>query len=67
MTLSECVSRLIGMGLSWIEWVVKELDGSPVMQVLFFVLVILGRFALDRWERQRERRKHTHRRSARDG
>lgn len=48
--------------VSWVEWFIGELDRSPTMQALFFVLVVVGRFALDRWERRRERNKHKMRR-----
>lgn len=48
--------------LPWVDWLIDELDGSPTAQALFFVLVVLGRFALDHWERRREIQQHRRRR-----
>lgn len=53
--------------VAWMEWIADELNGSPTMQVLFFVLVVVGRLALDRWERRRELELHRKRRDARNG
>lgn len=45
---------------------VDELNGSPVMQLLIVVLVVVGRLGLDRWERKREYKKHKATRVAKD-
>lgn len=43
---------------SWLASLISDLDSSPTLQALFFVLVILARFSLDRWERQRQISRH---------
>lgn len=59
-------SRMEG-DLDLISRLITELDQSPSMQALFFVLVVVARLALDRWERKRERAKHERRRRPQDG
>lgn len=60
-------SRRGGMVAEWVTSVIDELNGSPMAQALFMLLVVLGRFALDRWERKREMEQHKRRRMVRHG